>query len=425
MINLHAYQHQDVDAHSRFGGSVATRVMRCPASVGLVQRVPAHLRRSSAYAERGTACHAATVLLLDENPPSLEGLIGEKIGEYTITRDDVENALAPVYAYVETLLDAPGAEYYLERRVAFPTIAGAYGTADLIVRIGSTIHVVDFKFGSGVRVLALYADGDEDVINAQLLFYAAAARHSLPKFFAGVENIVLTIAQPMSIEPGADMVSSVQVTHAELNEFITVYRAACERALSPSPRLERGAWCRFCAARPICPAHTGPLLDLAQFMVPTAATPPSKEAYLQLLADGLNLVDAVKDISTALRDQAKHALENGDNVPGYTLSAGRAERHWREDEHIAIAALHRLGLGRDEIIVETMRSPKQVEIPAKARGLKVQQEIKKHVVSRLSGVSLARCENVHAPVRGRGEIARSFSAALETFSKGEDINDQS
>ena len=104
--------------------------------------------------------------------------------------------MRPAYAYVEALLDTPGAEYYLEQRVVFPTIADAFGTADLIVRIGSTIHVIDFKFGAGVRVLALYPDGDEDVINAQLLFYAAAARHSLPEFFAGVDNIVLTILQP-------------------------------------------------------------------------------------------------------------------------------------------------------------------------------------------------------------------------------------
>jgi uncharacterized protein DUF2800 len=79
---------------------------------------------------------------------------------------------------VEPLLDVPGAEFYLEQRVAFPTIPGAFGTVDLIVRIGTVLHVVDFKFGVGVRVLALYPDRDEDVLNAQLLFYAAAARHS-------------------------------------------------------------------------------------------------------------------------------------------------------------------------------------------------------------------------------------------------------
>ena len=216
------------------------------------------------------------------------------------------------------------------------------------------------------------------------------------------------------------MVSSVTVTHAELDEFIAIYRAACEEALSEAPRLERGAWCRFCAAKPICPAHTGPLLDLAQFVVPTPPAALADEAaYLQALAVGLDLVDAIKDIRTALHDQAKRALENGDQVPGYALSAGRAERHWH-DENAAIDALIRLGLARDDVIAETMRSPKQVELRAKARGLKVPTEL---IVSHRSGVSLVRSENVRVPVPGRGEIARSFSAALEAFQEGGNHDD--
>jgi hypothetical protein len=401
-------------AHSPFGGSVAARVLHCPASVGLVQKVPAHLRKPSVYADRGTALHSAMALLLDTDAVPIESFIGKTFSNYTIMRDDVENALRPAYDFADQLLSAPEAAYYPERRVVFPTIAGAYGTCDLLVRIGSTVHVIDFKFGSGVQVLALYPDGDEDVINGQLLFYAAAARHSLPDFFAGVEAITLTILQPMSTEIDAEMVSSVTVTHAELDEFITVYRAACEQALSPAPRLERGAWCRFCAARPICPAHTGPLLDLAAFAQPAPA-PPAKETYLQLIADGLNLIEQVKDICTALRDQAKRALESGDLVPGHALSAGRAERHWRDGESAAIAALTSLGLARDDVVAETLRSPKQVELRAKARGLKIPQEL---IVSHRSGVALVRSENARAPVPGRGEIVRSFSAALGAFQEG-------
>jgi hypothetical protein len=138
----------------------------------------------------------------------------------------------------------------------------------------------------------------------------------------------------------------------------------------------------------------------------------TKQAYLQLLADGLDLIDAVKDVRTALHDQAKHALENGDQVPGYTLTAGRAERYWRDEEPAAIAALQSLGLRRDDVVAEAIRSVKQVEIRAKARGLKIPQEF---ISSHRSGVSLARCENAHAPVPGPGELARSFSEALEAL----------
>jgi hypothetical protein len=253
-----------------------------------------------------------------------------------------------------------------------------------------------------------------------LQFYAAAARDSLREFFAGVQNIVLSILQPVSTEPDAEMVSSVTVAHAELDDFVEAYRAACEEALTPTPRLTRGAHCRFCAARPICPAHTGPLLDLTQFAMPTLAASPSKESYLQVLADGLNLVDAIKDLRTALHDQAKAALENGDIVPGYALSAGRAERRWR-DESAAIAALTRLGLTRDDVVAEAMRSVKQVELRAKARGLKIPPEL---IDSHRSGTSLVKGENARAPVRGQGEIVRTFSAALELFQKGEKEHDQ-
>jgi Protein of unknown function (DUF2800) len=408
-------------AHSRFGGSVATRILRCPASVALVEKVPAHLRKSSSYADRGTALHAAMALLI-EREVRLDALAGSKIGEYLVTVDDVENALRPVLAYVEALLDQPGAEYFLEHRVRLPGVEGAFGTCDLLIRIGRTIYVIDYKFGSGVLVRAIYPDGDEDVISGQLLFYAAGARHSLPDFFAGVDTVTLTILQPMSIDLDAEMESTAEVTHAELDAFIAAYRAACVEALAPAPRLVRGDHRRFCAARPICPAHTAPLLDLAQFTVPMPpgsaviafATPPDKQTYLQLLAEGLNLVDAVKDIRTALHDQAKRALDNGDVVPGYTLSAGRAVRQWRDEVTVAPDLL-KLGLMRDDVIEETLRTPRQVELRAKARGVQVPSEF---IISSRSGTSLVRDENARAPIVPRSEIVRSFAEALTAFQEG-------
>jgi hypothetical protein len=109
-------------------------------------------------------------------------------------------------------------------------------------------------------------------------------------------------------------------------------------------------------------------------------------------------------------------LENGDLVPGLGLSTGRIERHWRDDEGTAIAALERLGFSRDDIVAEAMRSPKQVELRAKARGLKVPSEF---IISTRSGTSLTRVENAHVPVPGRDEIVRFLGSS--NHQKGEKL----
>ena len=135
----------------------------------------------------------------------LESLVGETINNYTITRDDVENALRPVYAYVDALLDAPGAEFFLEQRVDFPTIAGAFGTCDLIVRIGSTVHVVDFKFGAACACSRSIPMATRTSSTRSCCSTPRLRATRFREFFAGVENIVLTILQPMSIDPDAEM----------------------------------------------------------------------------------------------------------------------------------------------------------------------------------------------------------------------------
>jgi hypothetical protein len=401
-----------ITAHSLFGGSVAPRVLRCPGSVSLIGKLPAQLRKaSSSFADRGSALHAAMAQLITEQR-RLEELAGQSFGDYVVTRDDVEDALRPVHRHVTTLI--AGARHLLEHRVQFPGVAETFGTTDLLVRRGDVVHVVDYKFGSGVRVLALYPDGDDDVLNAQLMFYAVAARHSLPEFFAGASRVVLAILQPTSIEPDAPMLSSATVTHRELDQFAAIYRDVCAEARGASPRLARGAWCRFCPARPICPLHTAPLLDLAQLQLP----PPASPEYLRALADGLRLLDATADIRTALHDQAKRALESGRAIPGYKLSAGRAARHWRDG---AVAALTELGFARDDLIAETLRSPHQVELRAKARGLRVPASL---ICSSRSGVSLTRDDDAHAPAPRRDDIVRSFTEALTTLRGGAEHDDR-
>ena len=91
-------------------------------------------------------------------------------------------------------------------------------------------------------------------------------------------------------------------------------------------------------------------------------------------------------------------------------------RSWQDEAAVAPALL-RLGLMRDDVIEETLRSPAQVEKRAKARGVKVPKEL---ISSKPSGVSLVKAENARSLVLGRGEIVRSFAEALAAFQKGSD-----
>ena len=79
----------------------------------------------------------------------------------------------------------------------------------------------------------------------------------------------------------------------------------------------------------------------------------------------------------------------------------------------AIAALTDLGLSRDDLIAETMRSPRQIERRAKARGLKIPTEfITSTSFRRLAGAA-SRTRTSRCP--GRDEIVRSFSEALSSL----------
>ena len=101
-------------------------------------------------------------------------------------------------------------------------------------------------------------------------------------------------------------------------------------------------------------------------------------------------------------------------MPGYTLSAGRAVRHWR-DEAAAAVTLHQVW-GSPATTFSSRRCARRnkSKFARKRAASKFPTEM---IVSHPSGVSLVRSENARAPVPGRGEIVRSFSEALAAFQR--------
>ena len=141
---------------------------------------------------------------------------------------------------------------------------------------------------------------------------------------------------------------------------------------------------------------------------------PRRGDYLALLAAGLDLVDAVKDIGKALHDQAKLRCDNGDSCPAtrFRPAAPCATGMTR----LPPRCPHQLGLARDDdhrrddALAEASRTPRKSPRPQSPNRI---DRFASAPASRWCGA-----ENARAPVPGRSEIVRSFSAALAAFQEG-------
>jgi hypothetical protein len=315
--------------HSKIvGGSTAKRVINCPGSVALVQRMPP--QPASKYAEEGTLLHAAMERAVNINkvPDGLTDVQAEKIAFCLDALDQV----------------APD-EYAQEVRVTFSD--GIFGSVDLIGRRGDTAIVLDWKFGDGVAVDA--------EANHQGMFYAAAARRT-PKLSWAVEGtteVEIIIVQPPVIRRWI-------TTWDRIEAFVLDLERAILLAGRPDAPLSVGDWCRWCAAKPICPQMTGQI-----DRVTSTALQDVSEADL---SRALALASQLESFIDAARALALARLERGLSVPGYKLVAKRAVRVW-VDESKAAQSLMMAGLSEADIFKRGLLSPAQAEKVVKKAGL--------------------------------------------------------
>lgn len=364
------------------GGSTAKRVINCPGSVKLVAQMPP--QPSSKYADEGTLLHnaIATVLETDCDPMSL---VGTKYNDITLTAELVEEKMLPALAALDEIDPAKTAELMIESHVDFGDyLPGAFGSTDVLMRVGDKAVVLDWKFGSGIPVSA------EE--NPQLMFYAAAAMRSAKTqwVFHGAETIELVIVQPPHIRRW-------EVSRRRLEVFEIELRNAVLRSQAPEPAIKHGDWCKFCPAKPICPAMNGAVERALKTQLDTVSP--------ELVGAMLKNADLLEDWIKQLRQFALQRLENGANVPGYKLVAKRATRQWA-DEATAVAALTALGVDESELMVTELKSPAQVEKVLKKSKLALPDDL---IVSISSGHTLADEADARPPVV---LIGKQLTAAL-------------
>ena len=345
------------------GGSTAKRVIACPGSVALVQKMPP--KPSSEHADRGTMLHDVIAEILGKDLP-WDQFIGTVYEGQVLTQELFDEKIAVALELLDEVDPDKKMEYEVETRVGFgDLLPGVFGSTDLVGRIGSRAVVLDWKFGDGVVV-----DAEN---NDQLMFYAAACMRteSAQWAFAGATEVELIIVQP-------PMIKRWVTTKERIKQFEQELVLAVKAAQLPNAKLQHGDHCRWCAAKPVCPKMTGAVDRALQVQL--------KEIDVDTLGKYLKNADLLEDWIKDLRGLALQLLEKSMPVPGYKLVQKQARRQW-SDETKALAALHDMGVPRAELFKpEELLSPAQAEKVLKKRKMALPDDL---VVSVSSGTTLA------------------------------------
>ncbi len=364
------------------GGSTAKRVINCPGSVALVQKMPP--KPSSEHADRGTLLHnMMEEILMSGDVP--ESFIGARYNDQILTQELIDEKIKPAMEALDAIDPDQKMEYEVETRVGFgDLLPGVFGSTDLIGRLGNRAIVLDWKFGDGVMV--------EVEENPQLMFYAAAAMRTPEAQWAfdGVTEIEMVIVQPPEVRRWV-------TTPMRIARFEQELVQAVKQAEKPNAALAVGDHCRWCAAKPICPKMTG-AVDRA-LKVQIEALPAAQ------ISNYLKNADMLEEWIKDLRALALQMLESGAKLPEYKLVAKRAIRSW-SDEEKAKVALFAYGLTESEVMETSVVSPAKAEKALKKRKIGLPEDL---VVAISSGNTLASVDDPRPEVMLLG---KQLSAAL-------------
>jgi len=344
------------------GGSTAARVINCPGSVALVAKMPP--KPSSTYADEGTLLHDAIALILDGKETS-QSVIGMKYKGIELTEELFDDKLAPALAALEEIDPNNEMELLVETKVSFgDLIPGAFGSTDLMGRLGDRAIVLDWKFGSGVAVSA------EN--NYQGMYYAAAAMRTLgcDWVFRDAKEIEIIIVQPPHVKRWV-------TTFDRIKEFERELVLAVKKSADADAPLNMGSHCRWCAAKPTCPQMTGAVDRVVKNQM--------QNIDAANLSRYLEQADLVEQWVSDVRALAFDLLEKDTPVPGYKLVAKRGTRQW-VDENKVESELKSF-IESDLMYTKKIISPAQAEKILKKAKLELPEGL---AVSVSSGSTLAR-----------------------------------
>lgn len=201
-----------------------------------------------------------------------------------------------------------------------------FGTADLVMIGGTTMRVVDFKYGTGVPVAV------EE--NPQMMLYAIGALAQYALLYR-IDKVILSIAQLRLGEP-----NEWETTPEALYQWAAEYvKPRAELAFAGDGELCAGEHCRFCRLKAQCRARAEANLQIEQYQ------PIANPALLSdtEIGDVLTRAEPFKKWLESVQAYALEAVLEGKVIPGWKVVEGRSVRQF-DDQEAAFAALQAAGI---------------------------------------------------------------------------------
>ena len=316
--------------HAILSPSSAKRWIICTPSALLAEAAGS---KSSVYAEEGALAHEIAEYALTQY---LEGLYDPIMDDAVpLEAKHLENPLFGVdmadyvRSYCEFVI-GEGYEMqkqdgsnkmYLERRVDITDFApDSFGSVDVTLVSDKTIHIIDLKYGAGVKVYAY--------MNEQMLMYALGTLKSLETDH--IEKIRMTIAQVR-----LDHYDTVEMSKGELLDWAEkVLKPAAKMAIQGVGKQVIGSWCGFCPVKAQCRAQRDAIL--ADFEEKPEPLLLSDEEIVNLIGK----IDTYKSWIESVNKYVYDKAIQGHKWEGYKLVAGRSNRVIKDEAKIRQALLN-------------------------------------------------------------------------------------
>ena len=301
------------DVHARFSPSSAEQFINCPPSLVLEEQCNI-ADETSEYAAEGTEAHTLCEYLIRtelgeqmEDPRPGLSRYGTEMQECA---EGYRNAVMEIYK--------PGDFISVEQRVYLDDyVPGSFGTSDCVIIGDGHMHVIDFKYGIGVKVSA------ED--NAQLKCYALGAYLAFSPLY-DIREISLVIYQPR-----ISNYSSWSLTAEELlNWGENTLKPKAELALKGEGEFSSGSWCKWCKAKPVCRKLAEVVNELAKHEFAEPPTLTDEE-----INDALLKVETLNLWVKAVQDYALQRALSGHKWKDWKVVEGQSKRKYKDEAQVA------------------------------------------------------------------------------------------